>query len=132
MVQWITKINAYLCASKRDLRHCYQNLWTAPSYLTSTVYLLTALRMGYWTRCLLNNGHQLSTLLRVCCQKENTLLLRVCYREEKTHNREIAVQLVSDCYQEKTQLVRDCYREKTQMRTNQSLSVLTAKNNRFK
>ena len=59
-------------------------------------------------------------------------LVSVCYREEKTHNREIAVQLVSVCYQEKTQLVRDCYREKTQMRTNQSLVELTAKNNRFK
>lgn len=55
-------------------------------------------------------------------------LVSVCYREEKTHNREIAVQLVSVCYQEKTQLVRDCYREKTQMRTNQSLVVMKAKN----
>ena len=87
---------------KRDLRHCYQNLWTAPTYLTLTIYLLIALRMVYWTRCLLNNGHQLSTLLRVCCQKENTLLLRVCYREKK------------------------------QMRTNQSLLDMTAKNDRFK
>ena len=59
-------------------------------------------------------------------------LVSVCYREEKTHNREIAVQLVSVCYQEKTQLVRDCYREKTQMRTNQSLLDMTAKNDRSK
>ena len=57
-------------------------------------------------------------------------IVSVCNREEKTHNREIAVQLVSVCYQEKTQLVRDCYREKTQMRTNQSLVVMKARNNK--
>ena len=129
-VQGITKINAYLCAGKRVLRHYYQKRWTAPSYLTSTVYLHTALRMVYLMRCVPNNGHQPSTLLRVCCQKENRQLVRVCCREEKTHNREIAVQLVSDCYQEKTQLVRDCYREKKQMRTNQSLVVMKARNNK--
>ena len=28
-------------------------------------------------------------------------IVSVCYREEKTHNREIAVQLVRDCYREK-------------------------------
>ena len=59
-------------------------------------------------------------------------LVSVCYREEKTHNREIAVQLVSVCYQEKTQLVRDCYREKKQMRTNQSLVDMTPRNDRSK
>ena len=59
-------------------------------------------------------------------------IVSVCYREEKTHNREIAVQLVSVCYQEKTQLVRDCYREKTQMRTNQSLLDMNTRNDRFK
>ena len=59
-------------------------------------------------------------------------IVSVCYREEKTHNREIAVQLVSVCYQEKTQLVRVCYREKTQMRTNQSLVDMTPRNDRFK
>ena len=115
---------------KRDLRHCYQKLWTAPSYLPLTISLLTASRMVYWTRCLLNNRHQLSTLLRICCQKENTQLVRVCCQREKTHNREIAVQLVSVCYQEKTQLVRDCYREKKQMRTNQSLVVMKARNDK--
>ena len=65
--------------------------WTAPSYLPLTISLLTASRMVYWTRCLLNNGHQLSTLLRVCCQREKMQIVSVCYREEKTHNREIAV-----------------------------------------
>ena len=89
---------------KRDLRHCYQNLWTAPSHLPLTISLLTASRMVYWTRCLLNNGHQLSTLLRVCCQKENTQLVRVC-----------------------------CQREKTpQIRPNNSLLDMTPRNDRFK
>ena len=71
-------------------------------------------------------------------------IVSVCYREEKTHNREIAVQLVSVCYREKIaiserllsraklQIVSVCCREKMQIRSNQSLVELTAKTNRSK
>ena len=122
---------------KRDLRHCYQKLWTARSYLPLTISLLTASRMVYWTRCLLNNGHQLSALLRVCCQKENTQLLRVCCQREK-------MQIVSVCYREKIaiserllsraklQIVSVCCRDKMQIRSNQSLLDMTPRNDRFK
>ena len=117
---------------KRDLRHCYQKLWTAPTYQASNYYLHIASRMVYWMRWPKNNSHQSSASLRVCCQREKMQIVSICYREEKTHNREIAFQLVSVCYQEKTQLGSVCYREKTQMRTNQSLLDMTPRNDRFK
>ena len=110
---------------KRDLRHCYQKLWTAPSYLPLTISLLTASRMVYWTRCLLNNGHQLSTLLRVCCQKEKMQIMSVCYREKNA----ISERLLSRA---KLQIVSVCCRDKMQIRSNQSLLDMNTRNDRFK
>ena len=76
--------NKYLSLHKKSVFYdiTIRKQWTAPSHLPLTISLLTASRMVYWTRCLLNNGHQSSALLRVCYQKENTQLVRVCCREK--------------------------------------------------
>ena len=72
-------------------------------------------------------------------------IVSVCYRVEKTHNREIAVQLVRDCYREKNAIserllsgedASACSKKNNYFflpeRPNNSLSVLTARTNRFK
>ena len=72
-------------------------------------------------------------------------IVSVCYREEKTHNREIAVQLVRDCYREKNAIserllsgedASACSKKNNYFflpeRPNNSLLDMTAKNDRFK
>ena len=61
-------------------------------------------------------------------------IVSVCYREEKTHNREIAVQLVRVCYREKT--LRRVQKKNNYFflpeRPNNSLLDMTPRNDRFK
>ena len=74
-------------------------------------------------------------------------IVSVCYREEeKTHNREIAVQLVRDCYREKNAIserllsgedASACSKKKIIIfflpeRPNNSLLDMTARNDKFK
>ena len=74
-------------------------------------------------------------------------IVSVCYREEeKTHNREIAVQLVRDCYREKNAIserllsgedASACSKKKIIIfflpeRPNNSLLDMTPRNDRFK
>ena len=74
-----------LCRQK-SFRHYYQKRWTAPSHLTSTVYLHTALRMVYWMRCVPNNGHQLSALLRVCYREKTQMRTNQSLLDMNTRN----------------------------------------------
>ena len=72
-------------------------------------------------------------------------IVSVCYREEKTHNREIAVQLVRDCYREKNAIserllsgedASACSKKNNYFflpeRPNNSLLDMTPRNDRFK
>ncbi len=49
-------------------------------------------------------------------------IVSVCYREEKTHNREIAVQLVRDCYREKN-AISECLLSRLDANENKSIFV---------
>ena len=51
-------------------------------------------------------------------------IVSVCYRVEKTHNREIAVQLVRDCYREKNAISE-------RLLSGEDASACSKKNNYF-